>query len=161
MRDEKILCVGSSSQILLDCGGAESHDIVQLKGRFVMPGFNDAHVHLGGAGRDKLTLALNGATSVDDVLKMVKGAAEKHKPGEWILGSGWDQSRWPDQKYPTLTGTRSGGAEQSGVSRPHLRNTSPSVNPRVRKHAEITRRNAQSPRWKRSTALPTGSRTAC
>ena len=60
VRDEKILCIGTLSQILLDCGGAESSEVVQLKGRFVMPGFNDAHVHLGGAGRDKLTLALNG-----------------------------------------------------------------------------------------------------
>jgi hypothetical protein len=101
VRDGKILCIGTLSEILLDCGGAESHDIVQLKGRFVMPGFNDAHAHLGGAGRDKLTLALNNATSVEEVLKLVKAAAEIHKPGEWILGSGWDQSRWPEQKYPT------------------------------------------------------------
>jgi predicted amidohydrolase YtcJ len=101
VRDEKILCIGTISQILLDCGGAESNDAVQLKGNFVMPGFNDAHAHLGSAGRDKLTLALNDATSVDDVLKSVKAAAGRHKSGEWILGSGWDQSRWADQKYPT------------------------------------------------------------
>jgi predicted amidohydrolase YtcJ len=101
VRDEKILCIGTISQILLDCGGAESNDVVQLKGNFVMPGFNDAHAHLGSAGRDKLTLALNDATSVDDVLKLVKAAAGRHKSGEWILGSGWDQSRWVDQKYPT------------------------------------------------------------
>jgi imidazolonepropionase-like amidohydrolase len=67
VRDEKILCIGTISQILLDCGGAESNDVTQLKGNFVMPGFNDAHAHLGSAGRDKLTLALNDATSVDDV----------------------------------------------------------------------------------------------
>jgi hypothetical protein len=101
VRDEKILCIGTISQILLDCGGAESNDVVQLKGNFVMPGFNDAHAHLGSAGRDKLTLALNNATSVDDVLKLVKAAAGRHKTGEWMLGSGWDQSRWVDQKYPT------------------------------------------------------------
>jgi hypothetical protein len=101
VRDEKILCIGTISQILLDCGGAESNDVTQLKGNFVMPGFNDAHAHLGSAGRDKLTLALNDATSVDDVLKLVKTAAGRHKSGEWILGSGWDQSRWADQKYPT------------------------------------------------------------
>jgi predicted amidohydrolase YtcJ len=100
-RDGQILCIGTISQILLDCGGAESNDVVQLAGHFVMPGFNDAHSHLGGAGRDKLTLQLNNATSVDDVLKLVKAAAGQHKPGEWILGSGWDQSRWADQSFPT------------------------------------------------------------
>src|SRR5271166_4624758 len=58
VRDEKVLCVGTISRSLLDCGGAESNDVVQLKGLFVMPGFNDAHAHLGGAGRNKLNLTL-------------------------------------------------------------------------------------------------------
>src|SRR5258706_207511 len=50
VRDEKIFCIGSIEHILLDCGGSKPEaEIVQLKGRFVMPGFNDAHTHLGGA----------------------------------------------------------------------------------------------------------------
>lgn len=101
VRDEKILCVGTLTQVLLECGGAESSDVVQLNGHFVMPGFNDAHVHLGGAGRDKMTLALNGASSLADLLKLVDAAVSKHKLGEWIVGSGWDQTRWADPKYPT------------------------------------------------------------
>jgi predicted amidohydrolase YtcJ len=101
VRDEKILCVGTISQILLDCGGARANDVVNLKGKFVMPGLNDAHAHLGGAGRDKLSIALNGAGSVAEIQRLVKAAAEKHKPGEWILGSGWDQTRWADPKFPT------------------------------------------------------------
>ena len=68
VRDERILCIGTIAQILLDCGGAESTDVVQLKGNFVMPGFNDAHAHLGSAGRDKLTLDLRDASSIDEVL---------------------------------------------------------------------------------------------
>lgn len=101
VRDEKLLCVGTLTQVLLECGGAESSDVVQLNGHFVMPGFNDAHVHLGGAGRDKMSLALNGASSLADMLKLVEAAVSQHRPGEWILGSGWDQTRWPDPKYPT------------------------------------------------------------
>lgn len=101
VRDEKILCVGTLTQVLLECGGAESSDVVQLKGQFVMPGFNDAHVHLSGAGRDKMSIALNGAASLADMLKLVEAAVGKHQSGEWILGSGWDQTRWPDAKYPT------------------------------------------------------------
>jgi len=101
VRDDKIYCVGTLSQVLLDCGGAESSEVVQLNGRFVMPGFNDAHVHLGQAGRDKMTLALNGASSVADIQKLVETAVGRHKLGEWIIGSGWDQTRWADPKYPT------------------------------------------------------------
>jgi predicted amidohydrolase YtcJ len=141
VRDEKILCVGSLSQIMLDCGGAESHDVVQLKGSFVMPGFNDAHAHLGGAGRNKLNLALNNAASVDDVLKLVKAATEKRQPGEWILGSGWDQSRWPDQKYPTRLELDQ-AAPNNPVFLNHISGHIGVANSLALKHAEI---NADTP----------------
>jgi predicted amidohydrolase YtcJ len=137
VRDEKILCIGSISQIMLDCGAAESHDVVQLKGSFVMPGFNDAHAHLGGAARDKLNLALNDATSVDDLLQRVKAAADKHQPGDWILGSGWDQSRWPDQKYPTRLELDQ-AAPNNPVFLDHVSGHIGVANSLALKHAEIT-----------------------
>ena len=136
VRDDKIYCVGTISQVLLDCGGAESSDVVQLKGLFVMPGFNDAHTHLGGAGRDKLTLVLNNATSVDDILKLVKAAAGKHKFGEWILGSGWDQSRWADQKYPTRLELDQ-AAPNNPVYLDHVSGHIAVANSLALKHAEI------------------------
>jgi hypothetical protein len=137
VRDEKILCIGSISQIMLDCGAAESQDVVQLKGSFVMPGFNDAHAHLGGAARDKLNLALNDATSVDDLLKRVKAAAEKRQPGDWILGSGWDQSRWPDPKYPTRLELDQ-AAPNNPVFLDHVSGHIGVANSLALKHAEIT-----------------------
>lgn len=101
VRDGKVLCIGTLSQVLLECGGTESREEIHLHDAFVMPGFNDAHVHLGGAGRDKLSLELNGVTSLDELLKRVEQAVSKHNLGEWIVGSGWDQTRWPDGKLPT------------------------------------------------------------
>jgi predicted amidohydrolase YtcJ len=136
VRDEKILCVGSITQIMLDCGGAESENVVQLKGSFVMPGFNDAHLHLGSAALNKLNLQLNDATSVDDVLKRVKEAAAKHQPGEWILGSGWDQSRWPDQKYPTRLELDQ-AAPNNPVYLDHVSGHIAVANSLALKHAEI------------------------
>jgi len=101
VRDEKILCIGSIEHIMLDCGGSKSEaEIVQLKGRFVMPGFNDAHTHLGSAGRDKLTLDLKGTDSLAELQQRVRIAVSHHKPGEWVVGSGWDQTRWPDKAFP-------------------------------------------------------------
>jgi predicted amidohydrolase YtcJ len=101
VRDDKIFCVGSIEHIMLDCGGSNSDaEIVQLKGRFVMPGFNDAHTHLGGAGRDKLTLDLKGTDSLAELQQRVRVAAAQHKPGEWIIGKGWDQTRWPEKTFP-------------------------------------------------------------
>jgi predicted amidohydrolase YtcJ len=102
VRDEKIFCVGSIAHILLDCGGADAPgDTYQLNNHFVMPGFNDAHTHLGGAGRDKLAISLNGVETIAELQKRVKAEVDRHKSGEWILGSGWDQTLWPDKKFPT------------------------------------------------------------
>lgn len=101
VRDEKIFCVGSIEHILLDCGGAKPEvESYNLKGRFVMPGFNDAHTHLGSAGHDKLTLDLKGIDSVAELQRRLHAAALQRKPGEWIVGSGWDQTLWPDKKFP-------------------------------------------------------------
>jgi predicted amidohydrolase YtcJ len=101
VRDEKILCIGSIEHIMLDCGGSNPEaEIVQLKGRFLMPGFNDAHTHLGSAGRDKLTLDLKGTDSLAELQQRVRVAVAQHKPGGWIVGSGWDQTRWPEKTFP-------------------------------------------------------------
>ncbi len=141
VRDEKILCVGTISQILLECGGAESNDVVQLRGSFVMPGFNDAHAHLGSAGQDKLNLALNDAASVEGLLKLVKAAADKHKPGEWIVGHGWDQSRWADQSYPTRLELDQ-VAPNNPVYLDHISGHIAVANSLALKHAEI---NSETP----------------
>jgi len=136
VRDGKILCVGTLSNVLLECGGAEASDVVQLNGRFVMPGFNDAHVHLGGAGRDKMAVALNDATSLADVLKLVERAVSKHKLGEWIVGSGWDQTRWADQKFPTRMDLDRVAANNP-VYLEHISGHIAVVNSEALRHAEI------------------------
>ena len=144
VRDEKILCIGTITQIMLECGGAEGEDVVQLNDRFVMPGFNDAHVHVGGAARDKLNLALNGAASMAEIQKLVKEAAATHKPGEWILGSGWDQTRWPDQKFPGRLQLDE-AAPQNPVYLEHVSGHIAVVNSLALKHAEITKDTPDPP----------------
>jgi predicted amidohydrolase YtcJ len=101
IRDGKIRCVGKIDYVLLECGGNDpSAETVQLKGKFMMPGFNDAHVHLGSAGADMLSVRLNGVTSIEELQKRVADAAAQHKEGEWITGSGWDHTLWADKKFP-------------------------------------------------------------
>jgi predicted amidohydrolase YtcJ len=102
VREGKITCVGGIEQIMLECGGgAENAETVQLAGHFVMPGFNDAHVHLGSAGADMLSVRLNGAASIEELQKRLADAVATHKQGEWITGSGWDHTLWPDKNFPT------------------------------------------------------------
>ena len=101
IRDGKIRCVGKIDFVLLECGGNDpSAETIQLKGKFVMPGFNDAHVHLGSAGADMLSVRLNGVASIEELQKRIADAVAQHKEGEWITGSGWDHTLWVDKKFP-------------------------------------------------------------
>jgi predicted amidohydrolase YtcJ len=101
VRDGKIRCVGKIDYILLECGGNDpSAETIQLKGKFLMPGFNDAHVHLGAAAGDMLSVQLNGVTTIEELQKRIADAVARHKEGEWITGSGWDHTLWADKKFP-------------------------------------------------------------
>ena len=101
VRDGKIRCVGKIDFVLLECGGSEPNaETIQLKGKFLMPGFNDAHVHLGAAGAAMLSVQLNGVATIEELQKRVADAVAQHKEGEWITGSGWDHTLWADKKFP-------------------------------------------------------------
>jgi len=96
-----ITCLGKVDHVLLDCGGGqEGMETVQLKGQFVMPGFNDAHLHLGAAATGQLGVSLTGVASVEEMQKRLAAAVAQHKPGEWISGDGWDHTLWPEKRFP-------------------------------------------------------------
>ena len=98
VRGEEILAVGDDDEVtgLADKGAR----VVDLERHFVMPGFNDAHVHIGGAGQDWLAVRLNGTQSVAELQKRLAAGVAQHKEGEWITGSGWDHTFWPEKKFP-------------------------------------------------------------
>lgn len=99
VRGEIILAVGDEDEV---AGLAEKGThVVDLEGRFVMPGFNDAHVHMGSAGYDALAVRLHGAPTIEELQKRVAAAVAENKEGEWITGSGWDHTLWPEKKFPT------------------------------------------------------------
>ena len=98
VRGEEIIAVGNDDEVsALTETGAK---VVDLEKHFVMPGFNDAHVHIGGAGADWLAVRLFGAGTVDEMQKRLAAAVAAHKPGEWITGFGWDHTLWPEKKFP-------------------------------------------------------------
>jgi hypothetical protein len=101
VRDGKVVCIGDLSAVMLDCSTGDNPDTIQLNNHFVMPGFNDAHVHLGGAAVDKLSVQLNAVTSIEQLQKRVAASVAQHKEGDWITGSGWDHTLWPDKGFPT------------------------------------------------------------
>jgi predicted amidohydrolase YtcJ len=99
VRGDRILAVGKNADIQKLKG--PQTQVVDLGGRFVMPGFNDAHLHLDDAGSKKLSVDLTGVNSVDDLRTRVAKKVEGSKAGDWILGEGWDETLWPVKVPPT------------------------------------------------------------
>ena len=67
----------------------------------MLPGLVDGHGHLMLLARARLELSLATAGSEDEIARMVAAAAARLRHGEWITGRGWDQTRWPGQRFPT------------------------------------------------------------
>ncbi|HET6231397.1 MAG TPA: amidohydrolase [Longimicrobiaceae bacterium] len=93
LRDGKVVAVGSDADVAPLVGLRTQ--VTDLGGRFVTPGFNDAHLHFAPGGASLLDVQLLGATSLDTIAARVKAAADSARPGEWIQGRGWDQTRLP------------------------------------------------------------------
>ena len=99
VRGERIQAVGKAVEIL-KLKGPETQ-VIDLGGHFVMPGFNDAHLHLADAGLQKLNVDLTGAKTLEEFRARVLAKVQAAKPGEWILGGGWDETMWPVTTLPS------------------------------------------------------------
>jgi predicted amidohydrolase YtcJ len=95
----KITSLGANEDILKLKG--PKTQVVDLGGHFVMPGFNDAHVHLGSGGFEKLNVNLVGSKSLDEMKQRIAEWIKTASPGEWVVGRGWDHTLWAEQKTPT------------------------------------------------------------
>ena len=145
VRDGRVLFVGSDAEARALVRA--STRVIDLHGAAVYPGFTDAHAHLLGLGVMLRRVNLAGATSYDAVISRVQGWAKNVKPGEWILGRGWDQNRWPVKEFPT----------HDALSRAFPNN--PVVLARIDGHALLANARAmQLARVTTSTADPAGGR---
>jgi predicted amidohydrolase YtcJ len=99
VRGERIQAVGKNIEIEKLKG--PQTQVIDLGGHFVMPGFNDAHMHLAEAGLQKLSVDLIGVKTLDEFRKRVLAKVATAQPGEWILGGGWDETMWPVKALPS------------------------------------------------------------
>jgi predicted amidohydrolase YtcJ len=98
LRDNYIVEVGKNREIDIP-EGAEVYDIT---GKTIVPGFIDSHCHFLRMGvAMKSLILLNDTRSVEEVLKRVRKRIEGAEPGDWIIGKGWDESKWPENRYLT------------------------------------------------------------
>jgi predicted amidohydrolase YtcJ len=99
VRGDRIQAVGKTVDIN-QLKGPQTQ-VIDLGGHFLMPGFNDAHLHLDDAGMTKLSIDLTGVKSLEDLRSQVLKKVEESKGADWILGSGWDETLWPVKVVPT------------------------------------------------------------
>ena len=97
---EKILAVGADDDIrpLI----ANSTTVIDLRGRMLVPGFQDAHVHASGGGLDKLRCDLTEVHGRAEYLRQIGAYAKAHPDEEWITGAGWYMDAFPGG-IPTRT----------------------------------------------------------
>lgn len=99
VRGDRIEAVGNTAEIL-KLKGPETN-VIELGGKFLMPGFNDAHAHLAHGGFERLNVNLTGVKTLEEFRARIRAKVETAPPGEWIEGRGWDESLWPVRVLPT------------------------------------------------------------
>jgi predicted amidohydrolase YtcJ len=94
---ERIVAVGTDAEIRRGYTAARTID---LRGRLVTPGFNDAHIHFLNGGLAMMRVDFNGATTLAETKRRIAEKARALPEGSWILGRGWDHTLWGGQ-WPT------------------------------------------------------------
>ncbi len=86
VRDGRISAVGSDEEVLTHRG--PKTEVIDLQGRFALPGFNDNHVHFASAGRF-LEFNIMTTSTQQEFVRRVEEVVEDLEPGEWIVGGFW------------------------------------------------------------------------
>ncbi len=101
VKDDLIIYVGDSEE---DFETDKNTRIIDLQGKTLTPGLIEGHGHIMGVGYNEMELDLMEVKNYDELLEMVEDAVSKAKPGDWILGRGWHQSKWEPQPNVLVKG---------------------------------------------------------
>jgi hypothetical protein len=96
INDEYIVAVGKRDEIPIP----ERSEVYDITGKTIMPGLIDSHCHFLWMGVAKKTMVLlNDTENIPEAILRVKKRVDETKPGEWIVGRGWDESKWTENRY--------------------------------------------------------------
>ena len=98
VRDGKIIETGKTGDLQ---NKFEAIEKIDANGKFIYPGFIDAHAHFVGYGLGLQTVDLVGTESWEDILHRLDDFAKNKNKGQWLIGRGWDQNDWPVKDFPT------------------------------------------------------------
>ena len=95
----RIVAVGSNGEIRKWIGAGT--EVIDLGGKLVLPGFNDAHVHFFSGGENLASVQLRDAKSEEELRRRIAEFAAKQPAGRWITGGDWDHENWTPARLPT------------------------------------------------------------
>ena len=97
VKDGKIIAVGKTAELE---GKYDAKERLDAQGKFIYPGFIDAHAHFLSYGFSLNEVDLNGTGSWDEIIEKLKLFA-KGNPTGWLQGGGWDQNDWAVKEFPS------------------------------------------------------------
>jgi predicted amidohydrolase YtcJ len=96
---ERIVAVGSAAE--MDAWHGPETKVLDAKGKLLLPGFNDAHVHFLDGGSHLQEVQLKDAASPEEFVRRIGDRAKIAPKGEWITGGDWDEQKWSPPNLPT------------------------------------------------------------
>lgn len=97
-QDGKVLEIANEGSLAETYAGA---DVIDGQGKVMLPGLIDAHAHVMGLGFQELDINVAGISSLDETLQKIADYADQYPDREWILGRGWNHTRWEINRFPT------------------------------------------------------------
>lgn len=95
----RIIKVGSNQEIQTLI--SRDTTVMDLEGKTVLPGLIDTHIHVADYGRCLMWLDLTAAKSIPELQQLIQEKAKRTRPGGWIIGQGWNETRLKEQRAPT------------------------------------------------------------
>ena len=98
VKDGKIIFLGTNDE----AKNISSKELIDLKGKMMIPGMADAHLHLYAYCQNLTFVDLSKVHNINEMINLMKEKIKNVKKGDWIKGVNFDQSKWKENRFPTL-----------------------------------------------------------
>ena len=98
IKDGKIIFLGTNDE----AKNVSSKELIDLKGKMMIPGMADAHLHLYAYCQNLTFVDLSKVHNINEMISLMKEKVKNVKKGDWVKGVNFDQSKWKENRFPTL-----------------------------------------------------------
>ena len=98
IKDGKIIFLGTNDE----AKNVSSKELIDLKGKMMIPGMADAHLHLYAYCQNLTFVDLSKVHNINEMITLMKEKVKNVKKGDWVKGVNFDQSKWKENRFPTL-----------------------------------------------------------